>query len=283
MTHDALISQVPNLPVPRPAVARLLNLLTDPDTDNDTIVGILKPDAVLSAKVLALCNSASFGLPAPVSSLEQAMMYLGHSQIHRLVMAISFGGALAPSLPGYAIEAGGLWQHSLLTALISESVLRLVKTEEGDTSVAYTAGLIHDLGKLVISHALDQERQEAVHALIRGGNCSLIEAEREIIGADHAEIGAHLLGNWNLPEVLLEAVANHHQPAKSRHELLASVVHLADVIAHQVGSSPGFESFAVRAEESAVKRLGLTAEHMDGLMISAYDSVFEVQETLAAI
>ncbi len=284
MNAESLIARVPNLPSPAPAIARLLNLLTRPDIDNDNVVGILKQDPVLSAKVLAISNSAAFGLASPVKSLDEAMMYLGYAELHRIVMAISFGAALSPTLPGYIIEDGALWRHSLLTALISETVLGKVIVIKSDGPVAYTAGLIHDIGKLVISHALNAEKQKAVRELIDRGNQSLVEAEREVIGADHAEVGALLLRTWHLPEVLIEAVANHHHPPTDAQSMaLSSVVHVADVIAHEVGASPGMDSFAVRAKEDVVEALGLCADDIECLIVSACDSAAEVAETISAI
>lgn len=282
MTAEQLIALVPYLPSPAPSVTRLLNLLTRPDTDNDSAVGILRQDGVLSAKVLALCNSAAFGLAEPVGSLDQAILYLGHTQLHRLMMAVSFGGALSPALPGYVIEDSALWRHSLLTALLSETVQRKVKMVKTDLSVAYTAGLIHDIGKLVISHALNASKQSCIVQLIERGSHSLLEAEREVMGSDHAEIGACLLRHWNLPDILTEAVANHHKPPMSPKLELSAVVHVADMIAHEAGSAPGIGGFAVRSEEAVVEKLGLNRRDIEGLIVSAYDSALEVEQTLSA-
>lgn len=282
MKAEDLIAKVPKLPAPAPAVTKLLGLLTRPDTDNAAVAAVLKQDMVLSAKVLALCNSAAYGLSSPVSSLDHAMMYLGFAEIHRMAMVISFGGALSPALTGYVIEVGALWRHSLLTALISENVLRAAKHVQIDPPVAYTAGLIHDIGKLVISHALDPDKQNAIRTLIDAGDHSLIEAERAIIGADHAEVGACLLRQWKLPEVLTEAVAGHHHPPTVPRAGLSAVIHIADVIAHQAGSAPGLGSFAVRIAEAALEGLGLNATHLESLVLSAFDSILEVEETIAA-
>ena len=282
MTAEDLIAKVPKLPAPAPAVTKLLTLLSGPDTDNAAVAKVLKQDIVLSATVLALCNSAAYGLSSEVSSLDQALMYLGFAEIHRIVMAISFGGALSPGLTGYVIEDGALWRHSLLTALIAENVLRAAKHIQVEVPVAYTAGLIHDIGKLVISYALDPEKQHAVRALLDQGHCSLLEAEREVIGTDHAEVGACLLRQWKLPDVLTEAVAHHHQPCMTPSPGLSAVIHLADVIAHQAGSAPGLGGFAVRPDEAALAALGFNRSHLDSFVMSAFDSLIEVEEAIAA-
>lgn len=281
MKAEELIAKTPNLPVPSRSATQLLQLLAGDDRDNEAVIAILKRDGVLSTKVLALCNSASFELAAPVSSISQAIMYMGYEEVHRLVMAVAFGGALGSSLPGYFIDDGALWRHSLLAAMLAQTVVRTVSSVPTDPSVAYTAGLIHDIGKLVISHALDAKKQHLVRDLVERGNRSLLEAEHEVIGADHAEVGACLLRKWNLPEVLVEAVANHHRPPVSPRLALSSVIHVADMIAHEGGASPGWGSYALRTDESVVEAMGLTADHVEVLIITAYDAMLQVDEALA--
>ena len=282
MNAEDLIAKTPNLPVPSPSATRLLQLLAGDGRDNEAIIAILKQDGVLSTKVLALCNSAAFELAAPVSSISQAILHVGYEEVHRLVMAVTFGGALGSHLAGYFIEDGALWRHSLLTALLSQTVVRTVHTSQTDPSVAYTAGLIHDIGKLVVSYALDMDSQELIRELVERGGRSLVEAESEVIGADHAEVGACLLRKWKLPEVLVEAVANHHNPPVEPRLELSSIVHIADMIAHEGGSSPGWSSYALRTKEAVVEAMGLTKHHLEVLIISAYDASLQVDEALSA-
>ena len=282
MNAEELIAKTPNLPIPSASAIRLLQLLAGKDRDNQAIINILKQDGVLSTKVLALCNSAAFGLVAPVSSVSQAIVYMGYEEVHRLVMAVTFGGALGASLTGYFIEDGALWRHSLLTALLAQTVVHTVRTPPADPSVAYTAGLIHDIGKLVVSHALDADNQELIRELVERGGRSLLEAEQEVIGADHAEVGACLLRKWKLPDVLVEAVANHHNPPVTPRLELSSIVHVADMIAHEAGSSPGWSSYALRTDESVVEAMGLSADHIEELVIAAYDAALQVDEALTA-
>lgn len=280
MKAEQLIAQTPNLPVPSPSATRLLQLLAGKEHDNEAIINILKQDGVLSTKALALCNSAAFRLVAPVSSISQAVVYIGYDEVYRLVMAVTFGRALGSNLAGYFIEDGALWRHSLLTALLAQTVIRTVRTSQVDPSVAYTAGLIHDIGKLVVSFALDADQQELIRDMVERGGRSLVEAESEVIGADHAEVGACLLRKWNFPEVLVEAVANHHNPPIKPRLELSSIVHVADMIAHEGGLSPGWSSYALRKNEDVVEAMGLTADHVEMLIVSAYDAALQVDEAL---
>jgi putative nucleotidyltransferase with HDIG domain len=281
MKAEALITRVGNLRSPSPAVASLLSLLTQAETDNDDVIRVVKQDSVLSAKLLGLCNSAAFGLSTPIGSVDQAVLYLGHTEIHRLVMAISFGGALGTVLPGYSMEETQLWRHSLLVAFATERVLDRTSSVVIDPSVSYTAGLVHDIGKIVVNHALDTTTRTSIQDLVERHEHSLVEAEEAVLGTDHAEIGAVLLRKWRLPEVIVEAVANHHRPPIVPKPQLSTVVHLADVLAHEVGASPGWSSFAVRAEEETVEALGIGPEQIQNLVIDTCDAIDEVEHMLA--
>ena len=271
MNAETLIDRTPNLQVPSPTVVRLLNLLNNPDADYDEVIATVNRDAVLSAKLLAICNSTSYGLAQPVASVGQGVLYLGFGEIHRLVMALSFGSKISVGLAGYDMEAGVLWHHSLVTALLTPRVLGLSRKFTTDTSIAYTAGLVHDIGKLVIGQALDAAARERLHQIVQAGETSLLQAEKLVIGCDHAEVGACLLQQWRIPEIIVEAVAHHHQPNLDGSGSLSALVHVADAVAHQTGASPGWESFAFSLHESALTFLGLTGADLEALTFAALD------------
>lgn len=283
MNAEQLIAKVPKLPAPAPSVARLLELLSKPDADNDDMIRVIRNDGVMSAKLLGLCNSAAYGLSDPVSSIEQAVLMLGHSEIHRLVMSVGFSGSLSPEMRGYAMAEGELWRHSLLTAYVAVAVTAISRKVHFDPSIAYTAGLVHDIGKSVITHALDDKTQNTMRELIQSKECSLIEAENQIIGTNHADVGACLLCNWGLPELLIESVAHHHAPNLKPKPQLSSIVHVANAIALEAGPSPGWASYAMRVNESAIESLGLGQEDAESLIISAYDAAEQVNNVVATM
>lgn len=283
MTAEQLLAKLPNLPAPPPSVARLLHLLASPEPDADEVVKVINADGVMSAKLLGLCNSAAYGLRSPVNSIDHAVMVLGHGLIHKLVLSAGFSGALSPALRGYAISDSELWRHSLLTALVAAEVCEAARAPGHEPSVAYTAGLLHDIGKSVLTHALDEASQTAMRNLIEHHDCSLSEAEQRVIGCDHSEIGECLLRTWGLPPVLLEAVANHHNPGLVPTPQLSAIVHVADIIAHEAGSSPGWASYAMRTDENAAISLGLDQADIERLIIFTYDDVQKVEDLAAAI
>jgi len=278
MNAETLIAQITDLPTPSPVIIKLMDLLHQTDVENEQVVRVVKSDGALCAKVLAACNSAAFGLAEPVASVEQAVFYLGYQQIFRIILALGVGKSLARALPAYLIDEQELWRHSLTAAVASEVMMAEGSSLEIEPSVAYTAGLLHDIGKLVLNQFLTPDSVTAIRSLVESQQHSRVEAERAILETDHAEVGASLLKSWRLPEIIVEAVAHHHRPVLTPRPRLSAVVHVADCLAHQLSSSPGWDAYALRVDERAVSSLGFSPEKIERLLISAHASLHCVEE-----
>ena len=276
MTAHEMVAKVRNLPPVSHAALRLVGLLDRPEASNDEIVEVLKHDSVLTAKLLRACNSPAVGLVEPVTSVDQAVLMLGHSQILQMVTALAFGGAMAVQLPGYAIEANELWRHSLVTASAAETIAAH-GVELAEPSVAFTAGLLHDIGKLVMTQFLTEESQTAIRARVAQG-VPTADAEREHFGTDHAEVGACLLYVWRLPEEIVESVANHHHPTVDPKPRLSALSHLANCLAHLADTSPGWEAYALRGDERVIRLLALDATAIERLIINVRESVEHLEK-----
>jgi putative nucleotidyltransferase with HDIG domain len=277
MTPNEVIAKVKNLPAVSAAALKLVTLLDQPAVSNEDIVTVLKYDNVLTAKLLRACNSPYFGFEEKISSVEQAVLILGHQQILHMVLSLAFGGAMSTTLPGYAIEAKELWSHSLTTAVAAELLVKSGLPTEVEPSVAFTAGLLHDIGKLALNQVLDAGAQTAIRERIAQNHLPRNVAEKEILGTDHCEVGACLLETWRLPSDIVEAVLNHHRPITEPEPKLSAIIHVADCLAHLIGSAPGWESYAVLVDVRANKALGITPEWLEGLMISVHDSAGKVE------
>jgi putative nucleotidyltransferase with HDIG domain len=278
MTASEIINKVKNLPPISQAALKLVNLLEQAAISNDEIVQVIKCDNVLTAKLLRACNSPYFGLDEPVASVDQAVLMLGHQQILHIVLTLAFGSAMVVPLPGYAVEANELWRHSLLTATASEIVATAALDLNVDTPVAFTVGLLHDIGKLAMGQAITPEVQHEIRQLIEVQGCARTEAEKKILGADHSEIGACLLKSWNLPDDIVEAVANHHHPVCQPHPRLSVISHVANCLAHLAGSAPGWDAFAVRVEPEAIKVLELDQDRLEVMVIEVRDAFERVDQ-----
>lgn len=280
--HD-LVAKVKNLPPVSQAALKLVNLLDQAAVSNSEVVSVLKYDNVLTAKLLRACNSPYFGLTEPISSVDQAVLILGHQQILHIVLTLAFGSAMVVPLPGYAVEAKELWRHSLITATAAEVVANDLPELNLELPVAFTVGLLHDIGKLVLGQALTPELQAAIRSHVEQGGMSRVEAEREIVGTDHGEVGGALLQNWNLPEEIIEAVSNHHHPLLTPRPKLSVVTHVGNCIAHLVGSAPGWDAFAIRVDSQVTTTLELNPQQMELMMVSVRESFDRVDHFMGMV
>jgi putative nucleotidyltransferase with HDIG domain len=194
-------------------------------------------DPALSAKLIHLANSAVFGLQLEVASPKDAVTYLGLETTRALVLmahSFAFFDQVIPSR--FSIEH--LQAHSLNTAHIARRIAEAEGQESQQADQAFTAGLLHDIGKLVLAANLPEAFSQAL-AMAAEQRRSLWETESQIFGASHAEIGAVLLGHWGLPLPVLQAVAGHHCPELGGQFpgfSTVTAVHVADVLEHESGS-----------------------------------------------
>lgn len=280
MTAAELVAKVENLPPVSHAALGLVNLLDQPGVSNEELVHVIRCDSVLTAKLLRACNSSYFSFSEPVTSVDQAVLMLGHQEVLHVVLNLALGGSMTVPLPGYAVEANELWRHSLMAAQAAETIANSGLEVNTTPEVAFTAGLLHDFGKLAMNQALTPDVQEAIREKIRGG-VARVEAERAVLGTDHAEVGGYLLKSWNLPEEIVEAVANHHQPVLKPRPRLSSVTHLADCLTHLAGSSPGWEAFAIRVDPEVTRQLGITPEQLEALVIAVREATENIDQFIA--
>ena len=272
MTPDEVIAKVRDLPPVSQSALKLAGVLNRHNVSNDEIADVLKYDNVLTARLLRACNSPMFGFEEPVYSVDQAVLMLGHQQILHVVLSLTFGGVLSAALPGYAIEARELLLHSLTTAVAAEVVANADTEMHVDPPVAFTAGLLHDFGKLAFNEVLTPEVQSAIRTLVSNDGISRSMAEERIIGTNHSQVGAHLLEQWRLPAVIVEATANHHHPLFEPSPKLSVVINLADQLAHHAGAGIGWESFGERVYAQVYRVLGLEPESFESMLMSVHDS-----------
>jgi putative nucleotidyltransferase with HDIG domain len=172
------------------------------------------------------------------------------------------------------MEAGELWKHSVTTAVAAQ----LIASKVGDDqNVAFTAGLLHDIGKVILSNALEHTYAKLVEET-EINQTALLETEKKLLGVHHAEIGGRLLARWKFPAPLVAAVWFHHLPRGAKpHDRLASCVYLADLISHFLGHGYGHQAFALRGRAEALEILELKPEDLPFLMIQTVENFHTVE------
>lgn len=226
-----LIGSLRNLPVLPRAYEELVEELGEPEPSIRKVSEIVQRDVAMCAKILHITNSAFFGLRCEVTDLAQAVSYLGLNTLKSLVLAHhAFSSDSASKLPeGISLEA--LSNHGIAVGACCRAIAgsrdRGVCPQE-----AFTAGILHDVGKIVLAANLPEEYERILEST-EESRCALFETEREVLGTTHAEVGAYLLGIWGLPDLVVEAVAYHHSVSEcdSRQALLPLILGLANASA----------------------------------------------------
>jgi putative nucleotidyltransferase with HDIG domain len=275
---DRYIEQVPHFPPAPAVVTQLLGLFGDTNRDADRLAELISYDPSLTGEVMKRCNSAFFRGAEPTPDVFAAVTRLGFNEVHSVVMTLSGASAVSRARIEGALDAGSLWRHSLRTTMAAGAVAHQLREPEG---VASTAGLLHDVGKLVFA-AVEGAAYAELMRRADASRSALAHAEEAGLGVTHAEAGARLLARWGLPESIVHAVRYHHDsPAAAvPYERLAATVHLANYLAHRMtgGEAPALDPAA--ADPEAVSLLQLTAEDVSEVMERAEQRLQQAQEVL---
>jgi HD-like signal output (HDOD) protein len=228
-TLVARINKLPTLPA---TYQKLVDALRQPNSSIDDVSRIIATDPSMTARLLKLVNSAYFGLQKPVADVGRAATLLGLDRIMALVLGQGiFSDCEPPKLKGFSLEA--LWQHSLATATAAHRIAVAEQMDRDQVAAAFLAGMLHDIGKLVLAMGLP-EQYGRVLELVGEGAHNLQQIEMLELHAAHTDVGAYLVGLWGLPNTIAEAIAYHEDPAQSSDAKfgLPGIVHAADRLAH---------------------------------------------------
>lgn len=254
------IEEIPPLP---DVVVKVMQLSRNPDTTATDLTNIISKDQALTGNILKLCNSAHYGLPRVVSSLSQAIMYLGFHTVRNLVITCSVSNLFSSDRKIYGYEENGLWKNSIATAMISEMLAKKVSREQADT--AFTAGLMVDVGQLIIGIKI-RDTADTILELIIEQNMSDLEAEKQALGFTHTELGGMLVDQWNFPEELVNTIRFYRAPAESPSKsVLTSIVHMAKSIALESGFGVECPQLCYPVLDFALKAVAISQERFDEL------------------
>jgi len=261
--RSEILAGIKKLPAFSSTVVRLSQLVNDSEAGPGEFEAVVQADMALTANLLRMANSAYFGLSRRIASVREAITLLGVRRVFELGAMAAVDSVVPETLPGYGIDADAFWVHSVAVAVVAE---RLSKERKLATpALTFTAGLLHDVGKLVISSFLADQIGE-LRAELASGKTSLIDCEQKLLGADHAQIGADLGRAWNLPEDVVKVIASHHAPEtanEGRGDVLADLVHAADCLAHSMGFGADAGEMKRQVDDAAIARLGLRATDLE--------------------
>lgn len=252
---EDIVSRVSSLPALPDTALKLMNVMNDPRSAVDDIVEAIRYDQTVTTEVLRLCNSAYFGLSRKVTSLNDAMLCLGTVKVLQLVMSVYTNTVLSREQSGYGLAPGVLWKHSVAAALCSSLFAQRLKL--ANTNLAFTAGLLHDIGKVVLNEYVAEEFAEIIRRVTEE-RLSFTEAERKVLGFSHEEVGAMIAEKWNLPETIVLCIRFHHDTKQlDPPDTLVDTVYLANCVCLLLGVGLGEDGLYYRADQEVIDRYGL--------------------------
>jgi putative nucleotidyltransferase with HDIG domain len=251
MMIDSIIKSIEKIPAFPATIQKVTELLRDDDYAVADVANVIKYDQAIAANIMKISNSSYFGARQKISSIPEAVVYLGQQQLIRAVQTAGISKIYSKGGKGYVAQSQDLWEHSVAVALMSQILSRKIYSQEDST--LYTAALLHDVGKIIMGVYV-QDSFDQIMQRVKNGKCSFLEAEEEIIGINHADVGGRIAAHWNFPADVRDAIAYHHRPDLLREQgnNNAWMVYLSDQACLMMGIDGGVDALAYKGLESVM-------------------------------
>jgi len=248
---------------PMPAsLTRLASVISNPNSSVADVVAVIEFDQALTANILKMANSAWSAAASPIDTVRAAVLRLGGGRVFELAVGHQVVGPMSKSCPAYDLPEYELWRHSVAAALAAEHLGEFATVKP--PPAAFTAALLHDIGKLVLNRTVGPEVVQRIRETAKAHGSTYIEAERQVLGADHAETGAAVARYWRFPTEIVNAIERHHEPDLIVDRVL-DAVHIANAVAKLNGIGLGGEQMNMNASTQAAARLGLSSGGLESL------------------
>ena len=256
------LGQIPTMPT---IAAKVMQIVNDPHSSAEDVAKFISRDVALTSKVLRLANSAFYGIPRTISSVNSAIVILGFNTIRSRVLSASVLKVF-PAKPGLvAFDRKAFWKHSFMVGIASRMVAQIYRKRKlVDMETAFSAGLLHDIGKIILEQFSNDDYLPVLKAAKDQG-IPLYMAEKAMLGMSHADVSGMLVDKWQMPNELKSPIVNHHSPMEDKaSQDMACIVHYANHLCHLKGSGcMANETYApLAAEAAAVLGLGITEEEL---------------------
>jgi len=272
-----VLDKIDDLPSMPAAAARLVSQAMDDAVGSEELERLARTDEAISTAILRRANSATYGRPGRIFSLEESIRRLGRRLIVRIALEHQVGALLAAGGSAYGLRRGDLWRGALAGGLAAEAIAQELGDPAVPSDLAFLGGLLRDIGKL----AIDASGFDA-SGMPQDEACFL-EHERATVGADHAELGGALAGKWLLPERLANAIRFHHAPPPPddpRHDPLFDVVHAADVVVLWIGLATGDDGLRYRLAPHVAESLLPSRRGAESLIAVTWSRLAEIEAEL---
>ncbi len=275
---DEILALARHVP-PFPKVASsVMQLLKDPNVTAAQLAEVIQYDQVITGNVLKICNAAYFGLSHKVNSLDEGLVFIGHDILKDIIIASSSARFYRGNVgAGYKLGQGDMWKHSVACAIMSKRLVRYI--DDVDSGSAFTAGLLHDIGKRFLGGFVEDDFEEIVAKVDKDGG-SFVDAERKFLGMDHAALGGLILQNWQFDQELIDAVTGHHDLDALDKAPLTALVALSNSLVVSMGIGVGVDGMASELNGKGLARFSISEEMLDLSMADLLTELTQAQELL---
>lgn len=270
-----LVKHIPSFPK---VAHRVLAMVEEPNVKAHDLAEVIQYDQAITANVLKICNAAYFGLPRKVSSLDEALVVIGHDILKDIIITSSAARFYKGKVgEGYDLGQGDLWKHSIATGIMGRLLVPYIK--DVDPASAFTAGLLHDIGKRILSSFVADDFNRIVKKVAEE-KITFVQAELDCIGITHAELGGMILEKWNFSDDMVMAVKQHHEPDALQKEALTAVISLSNSMVVSLGIGVGVDGLATRVKGEALISYGIGDREMDMVMAELVTEMEKAEEML---
>lgn len=278
---EQITQRIKEHPLPSMVAFEILKTIEDEDHSLKDVVKLVENDASLTSEILKMANSAAYYRGQPVTTISRSVLLLGEMMVVGVAICVSTSIIYQRPLEGYESPEGELWDHSLRSAIACRELAKFTKGKV-NPGLAFTAGLLHDIGKSIISEFLVGSTKEMTDLCASREAADYIEAERRAVGTDHCEVGYTLVQEWGLPEMLCLALRDHHHPSKTENQYkhLVYTVHLGDIISMLGGAGTGSDSLAYTVDNEYEKYLNIQKDELSLILLKVEEDFTELKETL---
>lgn len=267
------IVQLPSLPQ---AVLDVMTLLGDEDASVGDIADRIERDQALTARTLRIANSAFYGVPGRIGTIRNAIGILGLRTVGTLfttaAVSTQFASAKCPEF-----QFGVFWRHAIATALTARGMAQQLRMDE---NIAFTAGLLHDIGRLALATQFPAETGQVLRYALEA-DLPTLDAERGVLDIDHLAAGVLIATHWHFPSAVVAAIEHHHAPASGNAPTIVDIVHVADAFAHGLDPSASPDETVPSVDLAAWGRLGLSVPQCLAVLESTASGVTGLCEALA--
>lgn len=278
-SKDKIINKISGFPVLPTMTSRLMGLLNDPNASVAEITKVIQYDPALTANLLKAANSAYLGLSKKVDSLSEAFFRLGTKWVYQMSISSLIKSNMNRPVSGYDLSGKDLWRHSVAVAQMSDILCQLLDIKE--SSVVFTAGLLHDMGKIIMGEFVSNSF-EKIGRLVSEQGIPFEEAEKQVVGIDHAEVGSITAEKWNFPPAIVDCIRWHHQPEQAESQTITiDIVHVADATCIMNGLGIGKDDIHYRLNNSSIERLNLTGKILEKATSQLLISLEEIENIIS--